>query len=69
MLVNGAITYLYKQVFEYAKNVLGFHEIDLEGSVLEGVETYNISFAVQQQIYYNLHWYKDETKFRTTYYD
>ena len=65
----GVITYLYKQVFEYAKNVLGFHEIDLEGSVLEGVETFNISFAAQQQIYYNLHWYKDETKFRTTYYD
>lgn len=65
----GVITYLYKQIFEYAKNVLGFDEIDLEGSVLEGVETFNISFAAQQQIYYNLHWYQDETKFKTTYYD
>ena len=65
----GVITYLYKHIFEYAKNVLGFNEIDLEGSVLEGVEKFNISFAALQQTYYNLHWYQDEKKFRTTYYD
>lgn len=65
----GVLTYLYKTIFDYTKNVLNLNEIDFEGSVLERVEHWNISFAAKQKTYFNLHWCENVEKLQISFYD
>lgn len=63
---NGAITALYYEIIQYCKNVLDLITMDFEGSVLVGIENWNLSFSTQQKSYFCLHWNKDK---KTSCYD
>lgn len=64
----GFVPYLFTQLYDYVRDALHLKEIDLEGSVLEGIENFNISLAARQRTFYNLHWCEDITKLQIDFY-
>ena len=66
---GGVIQFLYKEMFCYVKEKLGLSQIDLEGSVIKGVERFFISMAAEQEIYFNMHWKKDYDTIHNEFYD
>ena len=55
----GAICFLYYNIFRYTQDELKLLYVDLEGSVLKGIEDFDISFSARQVKYFNLHWSKN----------
>jgi hypothetical protein len=53
----GASTLLYAHVIEHLETSLGL-AVDLEGSVLPGVERFYQSFGAEQTLYLRLHWHR-----------
>lgn len=56
---SGVSTRLYLEAMMRAARMPGISQLDLEGSVLDGVERYYQSFGGRQSIYFALHWASD----------
>ena len=63
---TGASTLLYLTAMSYTRECLRLPAVDLEGSVLPGVEEYYQSFGGRQTVYFRLHWRSDRTSLNTT---
>lgn len=59
---QGVATRLYFEALLYAKEVLKVETLDLEGSVLKGVETFYQTLGGDQIMYFNLHWKLNRNK-------
>lgn len=55
----GIGSVLYDAAISYTHGRLMRKEMDFEGSVLPGVESFFLSFGGRQSIYFNMHWKKD----------
>ncbi|WP_106767821.1 hypothetical protein [Paenibacillus faecalis] len=58
---EGIPTKLYIDAIEYTDKVLNLPSIDLEGSVLEGIEKFYQSLDGKQTLYFKLHWSEQTT--------
>lgn len=55
----GIPTALHYEAMNFTKNELHLHIMDFEGSVLEGVEAFYQSFGGTQEMYFKMHWDKN----------
>jgi hypothetical protein len=59
---TGASTLLYTEAMSFTREVLKLNSVDLEGSVLPGVEEFYQSFGGKQIGYFRLHWRVDRAE-------
>jgi len=62
---TGASTLLCTEAMSYTHECLRLNFLDLEGSVLPGVEEFYQSFGGTQTIYFRLHWRADRAELMT----